>query len=261
MLTEGARSLAFESPDWFPGCKHVYWWRNDLHPGNRTLMLASQYTFTRAYYDDLKRHLYNPLNVKVRLVNAGRTSYQLYEETSSVVPRGSENVGDQSSSEGGSSGGDDVLFTSTINYVNSSTATGRPEALPEEFRALFHGHTLPVDKVTRVEKYPQNAVTISYMTRHSDADMQFHVNQSQYIKFCCDIGNTVCQRGGFSHLTGDLSKWKIKRCTNLFLVENLPNQTLDIHVWQNQDNPYMLHFYIEREGTNVFQGMLEFYQT
>ena len=242
LLTEGARSVAMEASEWWPATQHVYWWANDLHPNLRTLMLASQYTFTPAFYDT-RRHLYNPVCVNVQLAKAGRSSYQLYEET--AAKSGQEEV---------------QLHTSSISYVTADTATGRPCDLPASFRDLFTGPERDIGKVPYVTP-PNFATVLPYTCQWSHSDMQYHINQSQYIKFALDAAGILGKTGELSHLTGEIGQWKVKRCTSLFLAETLPGQTLNIHIWEDKDNPWILHAHMERKGKAVYQAMLEYYDT
>ena len=235
ILTEGARSQVYEHPSYWPVLKEMYWWSKE-RLGSMTFMIASQYEITKDFYD--KQHHSNPIKVNVNFVNLGKSSYQHYEESVSTIT-------------------DKLLHTSIINYVYADLITKRPKKLPENFCELFK-RKIPLEKVVPVTK-PFNAYVVPVATSYSNLDIQLHVNQAQYLKFATDAGNYVCQKNGFTKLKDDLAKWKVKRITNLFLGENLPNEQIDVHVWEDENNPWMLHFYMEKEGKNVFQAMLEYY--
>ena len=203
------------------------------------LVMNAIYEFKPAYYRN--KHLYKDLIIDDRIANIGRTSYQHH---CSLI----------------SSATQELLCRGNIQAVHVSHETHRPIPLPDFFLEYFKDRAETSPNINRIGllKRPQNTFQQKYLVQWGDLDGFLHFNHSEYIRAIFNIMISFCQKGKFSELENDLAKYGVKRLTCSYHKEGKPDDLLDVHICQNDDNPFVLHGVMENDGQLVFQCTYEF---
>ena len=202
-------------------------------------MLSSIYEFTPAYYSH--EHLYKDIIIDDHIANIGRTSFQHH---CSLI----------------SSATLDLLCTSIVHIVYISHETSRPTPLPNIFLEYFKDRAETIPNINRVGllKRPQKTFQQKYVIQWSDIDLYSHFNHSEYIRATFNIMVSFCQKGQFLKLKNDLARYRVKRLTCSYHKEGKPDEVMDVHIWQSDDNPFILHGVMENVGQLAFQCTYEF---
>ena len=204
-----------------------------------TLMLLSSHCeIFPAFYD--RRHYHNVLKCTDRLVNLGRTSYQHLTEVESI--------------ETGK-----LLHRLVAQLVCVDSKSRRPVEIPQEDRLLLEKNTQKynMEKIASLQK-PETTHCSERRVYPSDTDYYFHLNQSVYLRICHDAMTEASLDGTFSRLKGDLAQYRIRYADTLILAENLPGDNLDVHCWENKNNPFLVESIAYKIGKPVFQCSIEF---
>ena len=93
-----------------------------------------------------------------------------------------------------------------------------------------------------------------------DIDGYKHTNYVNYVKYCLDAAMDGMQTGYFSKLSGDITDYHVHKFSILFKGESVAKDDLKVHVWENGDNPYILHFEIDKDGKPIHQNTIQFYE-
>lgn len=212
---------------------------NQLLDDRLMFLVSSQYSFQSAYYS--RAHYYNPIVIDSQLVNIGNSSYAFHDKYISQLTS-------------------ELLWTGFHQLACVGKQYRRPESIPEDVRAIFEDNIrVDNERITRKER-PDNTRCVSQQVLWSDADSYMHCNHASYLKFCHDADTVLSKQGHFSRLFGDLAFQKIHTCKGLFLDETLPEQTIDVHVWEDPEDEFTLLHDVKCEGKSVFQCSFKFFK-
>ncbi len=205
----------------------------------RVLMVLSSHSeIFPAFYD--RQHYHNPLKCSDYVVNLGRTSYQHLTEVESIRTG-------------------KLLHRVVAQLVCVDSKSRRPVDIPQEERMLLEKNTqkYPSEKIVSLQK--PGATHCSHRKVYaSDTDYNFHLNQSVYLRICHDAMTEASLDGTFSWLKGDLAQYRIRYADTLILAENLTGDNLDVHCWENKNNPLLVESIAYKIGKPVFQCSIEF---
>ena len=206
---------------------------------NLGFTISSIYEFTPAYYRN--KHLYKDLIIDDRIANIGRTSYQHHCSVSSAATQ-------------------ELLFTNKIHIVYVNHETHRSIPLPDIFLEYFKNRAETIPNINRIGllKRPQRTFHQKYVIQWGDVDFYLHFNHSEYIRAIFNTMVSFCQKGQFKKLENDLAKYRVEKLTCSYHKEGKPDETMDVHIWESEDNPFVLHGVMDKEGQLAFQCTYEF---
>ncbi len=207
-----------------------------VDPTKLIFVLSTQYDLKTGFYD--RRHHFNLLECRGEVVNAGKTSWQVRTEVTSPVTK-------------------ELLYTNVTSLFLVDSETRRPTPVPSEFRGFLGTRKYPVEMVKRLE-IPSKVYRTTYSVRRSDLDGYMHVNAGVYLRICHDAMCEAGLSGSFRELDGDLGGFRIGKIRSLYISEANYGDTLDILLWENEDNNKIINGIIQRKGRNVFQTSVEF---
>ena len=107
---------------------------------------------------------------------------------------------------------------------------------------------------------PHNTEFAQYTVRWIDAHVYFHLNQAVYLRICFDALVDITRKGSFNTLKGDLARYWVKHFNCHYQMESRPGDVFDIHMWEDSENPMLLHVIIQKESKSIFQFSVEFTQ-
>ena len=207
-----------------------------VDPTKLIFVLSTQYDLKTGFYD--RRHCFNLLECRGEVVNAGKTSWQVRTEVTSPVTK-------------------ELLYTNVTSLVLVDSETRRPTPVPSELKGVLGNRKYPVEMVKRLE-IPSKVYRTTYSVRRSDLDGYMHVNAGVYLRICHDAMCETGLAGSFRELDGDLGGFRIGKIRSVYINEANYGDTLDVLLWENEDNNKIINGMIQRKGTNVFQTSVEF---
>ena len=154
-----------------------------------------------------------------------------------------------------------VFAKNIIQIVAVGKKTRKPVPIPEWWRQKYGSYSQGDSfrlKIPQMEK-PNGCFDYKVIVRWSDTDAYRHTNYLNYVNFCRDAASDAVDKGYLSVLEGDLLNYSLKTMQMTYKAESLPSQELLVSVWEDEKNPYLLHFDISREEKTIFQSSLEFH--
>ncbi|XP_070535714.1 uncharacterized protein [Ptychodera flava] len=156
--------------------------------------------------------------------------------------------------------GELVCVCSTL-MVLIDKATRRPV----HFEPKFVEQSLPFVKGGTVsfmrpivDQPPSYSYRYSISVPASDMDSNYHVNQSNYIKYCMDCAAFGARDHAYSLFTQDIASYPIKSLSVLYIGESRSGQILDVISWEDREKPYIIYFIIRRGKDDIYQSIVRF---
>ena len=126
-------------------------------------------------------------------------------------------------------------------------------AVVENERLVVPVEAVPSDATKVVSRY-------ELRVRWNDTDGYKHTNYLSYIKFCFDAAQDAVVSGKYSGFAGDILRYGVKEVEMVYKAETLANEVLTIVSWQDDANPYKIHFSVHKvDGKVAYQSRMEFY--
>ena len=86
---------------------------------------------------------------------------------------------------------------------------------------------------------------------HSDTDVNQHVNQAMYCRYCTDAAASATHHGHLHYFRGDFYNYRVKQIDVLYQGEAFPDDELDVCVWEDENLANTLHFQILKGTSHV----------
>ena len=86
---------------------------------------------------------------------------------------------------------------------------------------------------------------------HSDTDVNQHVNQAMYCRYCTDAAASATHHGHLHYFRGDFYNYRVKQIDVLYQGEAFPDDELDVCVWEDENLANTLHFQILNGTSHV----------
>lgn len=149
--------------------------------------------------------------------------------------------------------------------VTVDKTTRRPAPLPEWWKEKYGDCVVGNERlVIPLVPVPDENVPGFYkgqcQVSWSDTDTYKHTNYLSYIRFCLDAAMDGIVDGQFQKFTGDILQYHVKSIQLAYKGESLARDTLDITVWEDAINAYILHFDVKKDKNTIFQSTMEFYE-
>ena len=207
-------------------------------PNHLIFVVAAEHNLTPDFYD--KDHYYQPLCVTYKIVNMGNSYYLEYMKFVSTYTG-------------------KVIQESFFHNVAVDRESHKPSPIPEKFKERMAGITMKLDH-PKVQPFPKpdKTLCVQYKVQWSNTDQYYHSNHAEYIRYMKDVIAELSSKGKLKTLKGNLAQYKVKGWKQLYQGETTPGDVLDVHVWENEENPWVLKCHVEKEGKVVHQCSIEF---
>ncbi|XP_067660896.1 uncharacterized protein [Haliotis asinina] len=206
----------------------------------RSFMATSQVDFMDKLYDETVAKA--PLCLDTHVSNVGSSSYVM--ETAMRA-------------------GEIMLALVKSQIILVDTTTRKPIKIPQQWKDTY-GHLWEGDQPMRfhpLEK-PCDQSRVSKLlvgeVPYSDTDANFHLNFSNYLKYCCD---GLVQREERNPKSGQPSRpLLLKSAFMWYRKECNYGDDLELEIWEHEKEPDTLCVDMLRNGDCVFQCVLELYK-
>lgn len=219
------------------GERHIF-----REPGQRFFLLSGRYEISPELYSSTNR-FNSGLRFKLteQLVGIGKSTLQIHSS-----------MKDMASNK--------TLAQFKFSYCLVNLSIRKSEQLPDWFRATFSSFTepgisfkpqpLPVDK----------AFSLQHTVTSSDIDMNQHMNNSIYIRWCFDCGSLAMQNQRLRHFNRkNLSQYRAKTFDVVYNRESVEGEKLTVYVWEDEATVGILHFQINCDAVRKFYGRASFF--
>lgn len=187
-----------------------------------------------------------PLKAYVYISNVGTKSFtvvvDLYDQTSGLK-----------------------LGSNVIVAVFVNRKLRKPANLPKELYAVSaverHLKTIENQTIQRavLPTIPNGSFQCEILGRHSDSDMNKHITQATYLRWCSDVASTGALKGHLSQFSRHIELYPLKFTEFHYIGEALVNDVVVVNVWEGESTEKTLNFAIQREGKIIFIMKMEFY--
>ncbi|XP_069120103.1 uncharacterized protein [Argopecten irradians] len=161
-----------------------------------------------------------------------------------------------------------------IKAVNIDPETRRPAKLPTFVKDMFSNfvkHDIPIMSSRQEDIIPpSDAFKTMTRTRPSDMDMNFHVNDAVYYKFCTDCATEAALAGHYRHYKDDMCWFPVLETKDSMETKHPTKQQVDMVVpklsgsFYDRADRFSIHginrlltdCYIESERLGFFTGKL-----
>ncbi len=87
----------------------------------------------------------------------------------------------------------------------------------------------------------------------SDTGVGNYIRYNAYVKHCIDATMDGIYHKAFSKLVGNIYNYHIGKVTIAYKIMLLADDKLMVHVWEDPENPFKLHFHLEKDGKLAVQ--------
>ncbi len=157
--------------------------------------------------------------------------------------------------------GRELAWNST-SYVAVDKTTRKPTQLSDRWRQKYEPLVVKNQKFKFQPLFrPTKTSNYEVKVRWEAVGKYKHANYLAYISFCLDAAMEGLVKGRLVKFHGDIHvySYHVKKLQAMYRKETLAGDVLDVAVWQNTDNPFLLHFDISKNADTVFQCSMEFY--
>ena len=147
-----------------------------------------------------------------------------------------------------------------------SKKTRQLTTIPEDWKIKYSSAVVENERlVVMAEKVPASSdrtvAQYDLQVRWNDTDLYKHTNYLSYVKFCFDAAQDAVANGKYSAFHEDILMYRVKAIESLYKAESRANDRLTIFSWEDDKDPYKLHFSMQKaDGSIVHQCRVEFYQ-
>ena len=152
-----------------------------------------------------------------------------------------------------------LLITNINQVVTVDTTTRRPKPLPQWWKDKYAESakdkiSLKIDKFQKPESCGHYRVTVAW----SDTDFNHHTTWSAYVRYVID-GAHKCQREGTLTKFEENLRNGVNKLELQYFGESLEGDGLDVYIWEEMREGYVLRAEIFKEGKSSFQCTVTFF--
>jgi acyl-CoA thioesterase FadM len=229
------------------GMIHGFIYYPETRVENAFFVASQSIKFSKKFNDiNYKSHYgeNRPLRAKVYVSNVGKTSFtialDLFDDKSGVK-----------------------LAQNLLVGVNVSRNKRKPAPIPKYFYNNLDQYLKNVENRT-IERsvlptIPSKAFRYEIKCAHSDCDMNKHITQAAYLKYCSDAASVGSLTGHFDQFRRHIELYPLKSTVFHYIGEALVNDTIAVNVWEKEGCFRTLDFVITRKEKIIFIMNMEFY--
>jgi len=149
-----------------------------------------------------------------------------------------------------------VLVSSLQKLVHMDVVTKKSCPLTPRILDMCRGIESTDDDDTfrsiTAQQPPSRSFTSTQMIKHSDMDCLMHTNQGAYLRFAFDSLAEATSQNAFSVIMRDVCNYQALSANALHMTESFAGDLLDIKVWDDETDPYVLHCAMSKNKANVY---------
>ena len=187
-----------------------------------------------------------PYNFQMRLLDTGNSSLSVTEEMFDYK-----------------SGKKIMSLAAICVYIESSSR--KPTVLPD----WLTKKSSQVLDMTRIQNksfqkrdpppIPANTFIYEIKATDSDCDLNNHVNQATFVRWCTDVGAIASVKEKYQSFTEDIGMYAVENISVQYKGEVLRGGTVTIYTWEDMDDLRALHFIFKKDDTIVVIVKMDFY--
>ena len=155
----------------------------------------------------------------------------------------------------------EVYVTNQNMVVTVDKVTRKPVPLPEWWTNKYRPLSVESQRlIIPSVPVPDEKYVTSMKALWSDMDAYRHTNYVAYIRYCFEAAMEANATNRFSKFTGDMLHYYVKSMDILYKGESTPGDELKVSTWENKDNPYLIHFDINKAGKTIFQSHIQYFE-
>ena len=242
MLT-AARFLAYHTKDEQTGCAFLEY--DKLTEDKFTFMASTKVTVNKRLYELSRRE---ELKRKQSLAVSLSLGYTGTSSLNSVARLYCPDTED--------------TYVDNINQVVAvSKTTRKPVPLDDWWKQKYQTYSVGTQPlVIPLIDIPSKTHVYEVKVPWTDIDNYKHTNYVNYIRYCQDAALDATFAEFYSKVKGDFLGYLIKEMLISYKGESVANDILEVKTWENVENPFILHFSIQKDGRTIFQNTIKLYE-
>ena len=155
------------------------------------------------------------------------------------------------------------LARNVMQTIAVDKKTLKPSAVPTWWREQYVDKTIERPS-RRVNAFHVPDQTYSYEMKvpGCEIDRWQHTNYSSYTRFCFNAAMDAMRAGFYSTFLrdDDILSYNVMRMSPVYHGDSRAGDIILIRTWENENNPYLLHFDFSKDGKTCYQNSVEFYK-
>ena len=139
----------------------------------------------------------------------------------------------------------------------SKSVTRLPKWWRQRYQKLKSDSTKLQIHPLNVPANPDHVYTMKVLW--NDIDDLGHTNFVAYTRFCFDAAMDAVYHEKLTNFFGDIFLYNTREMESLYRGESRAGDQLVITCWENEDDPWVLHFDIKKDDTDIFQATINFF--
>lgn len=211
--------------------------------GVLTFMASSRTSVNDAFYKLLDSDVVPALSVQLHLGYVGTSSLN----TVAVLSESKSGI---------------ELARNVNQVVVIDKATRRPTPIPDWWRHKYESFVVENERliVPSLDIPTENTFRYDLKVSWNDIDGYRHANFVSYVRYCFDAAMEAVDKKFYSCFHDDILKYRVKDIESAYKGECQAGDCLTVVTWQNAQNPFKLHFSLEKVGKVIFQSSVEFFE-
>ena len=217
--------------------KDVYPWMSQLSENTAFMIVGEHYHVNIETYTKAK--LFRPMEFTSCLGYMSKSSFSFLVHV----------VDKESSSP---------LIQCERHMVGVDSGTGKPCTIPDSVRLSVSGYvTGNKSSIPSPPPRPASFHQYEIKVRHSDLDLNYHVNHSNFLQFFEDAAMEACISGFYPSYSGDISWYHVKDAYIRYQGECIAGDLLTVSSWEGTSKE--LYFIIEKGTVPVLTCAMMLY--
>lgn len=208
-----------------------------------TFMASTRTSVNAAFYKLLDGDAFPALSIKLHLGYVGTSSLN------TVAVLSDTNSGA-------------VLARNVNQVVVIDKSTRKPTPVPDWWRQKYESFVVENERLIlpSLDIPKENTYRYDLKVSWNDIDAYGHTNFLSYVKYCFDAGMDAVDKKFYTSLHDDILKYNVKDIESSYRGECQAGDAITVVTWQNAQNPFKLHFSVEKDGKALYQSSVEFFE-
>lgn len=155
-----------------------------------------------------------------------------------------------------------VLARNVNQVVVIDKATRKPAPIPDWWRRKYESFVVENERLILppLDVPKENTYKYDLKVSWNDIDGYRHVNFASYVKYCFDAAMDAVDKKFYTCFDDDILKYSVKDIESSYRGECQAGDSVTVVTWQNAQNPFKLHFSLEKDGKVIYQSSVEFFE-
>lgn len=232
-------------------CKHFESFWLNVWPFIGVAEHGVQFVFLLGYHIEVSTELYrtasmmSKMKMVTKLSSVGNSSFSfhisIFDETSGQT-----------------------LATMFRDMVQVNSTTRKPEPLPPAFKRklqkVMDGFQIqPPPRLVLPSVNRESCFCCKLIVNNIDMDYNDHTTQVKYVDYTLECAAQAAASGYYKKLKRDIFSYCVSKLSILHIGESRAGDELLVMTWEDQLNPLLLYFVVTKDGKDICQAKIEFY--